>query len=66
MHRSELPRVAARARRRHTGRSSASAARNATGMWGLFENLSWRESLILVIAVALTVGLRARKAIYKR
>jgi len=35
-------------------------------MLAFLQDVGWRESLVIVIATAIFVGLRARKAIYKR
>lgn len=35
-------------------------------MLGFFDNVSWRESMVLVLVLAAFVGVRARKAIYRR
>jgi hypothetical protein len=35
-------------------------------MLSFLQNLGWRESMILVIVVAVFVGLRLRRALYKR
>ena len=35
-------------------------------MLALLQDVGWRESLVIVIVTAIFVGLRARKAIYKR
>lgn len=35
-------------------------------MLAFFQNLGWRESMILVIVGAVFIGLRLRRALYKR
>ncbi len=35
-------------------------------MLAFLQDVGWRESLVIVIVTAVFVGLRARKALYKR